>query len=192
MEHQSAIDFIINQMRDKIPSRLKYHSLDHTLAVLKSIQSSSRRAGVNGEDLRLLLTAAAYHDAGFLNTYKNHEEESCSIARTHLPKFGFSEDQIEKVCGMIMATKVPQSPNTHLEKLLCDADLEYLGGDDYFTISNRLYEELHLNGHPISEEEWKKIQINFLEQHHYWTDWAIKNLTPNKEKVLQSLQAEKI
>ena len=189
MKHQSAIDFIINKMRTDIPSRLKYHSLDHTLAVMKSVQNSATRAGISETDMKLLLTAAAYHDSGFLVSYRNHEEEGCKLVRKHLPKFDFSEKQIEIICGIIMATKVPQKPKNRLEKLLCDADLEYLGGEDYFTISKRLYDELILNGHSLSEEQWLNIQINFLEEHNYWTDWAVTNLAPNKKKVLDSLKS---
>ena len=188
MEHQSAIDFIVNEMREKIPSRLKYHSLDHTLAVMKSAQNLANRAGINGSSLKLLLTAAAYHDSGFLVDYHNHEEESCNIARKHLPRYNFTSDQIEQICGIIMATKIPQSPKNDLEKFLCDADLEYLGGDDYHTISRRLFDELRLNGFDLSEEKWLDIQINFLQDHHFWTDWAVENLDPNKQKVLDSLK----
>lgn len=189
MEHQSAIDFIINKMRADIPSRLRYHSLDHTLAVMKSVQSSATRAGISSTDLNLLLTAAAYHDSGFLYTYTNHEEEGCRIVRENLPDFGFTPSQIDTICGIIMATKVPQTPQNKLEKLLCDADLEYLGGDDYFTISRKLFDELKLNGHKLTEDQWLNIQINFLEEHNYWTDWAVKNLAPNKRKVLESLKS---
>ena len=190
MEHLSAIDYIINKMRAKIPSRLKYHSLDHTLAVFKSVQGAAQRSNVSEHEMKLLLTAAAYHDSGFLFNYKNHEEEGCKIAQKVLPEYGFESKDIEVICNMIMATRVPQSPQTKLEKLLCDADLEYLGGEEYHTISRRLFEELNLNGHSLSEKEWLKIQISFLEQHHYWTDWALKNLKPQKEKVLQALKTE--
>ncbi|WP_417593004.1 HD domain-containing protein [Owenweeksia hongkongensis] len=188
MEHQSAMDFIINEMRGNIPPRLKYHSLEHTLSVIKCVERTATRTGVIGDDLKLLLTAAAYHDSGFLNSYTNHEEEGCKNAKRLLPKFDFNAEQVEIVCNMIMATKVPQSPKTELEKLLCDADLDYLGGDDYYTISNKLYEELVLNGQDIDKGKWLSIQIKFLESHHYWTDWAKENLAPNKDKILKSLQ----
>ncbi|MDA0973125.1 MAG: hypothetical protein O2867_05255 [Bacteroidetes bacterium] len=41
-----------------------------------------------------------------------------------------------------MATKVPQEPKDHLARILCDADLDYLGGDDYDEIAGGLYQEL--------------------------------------------------
>ena len=40
-----------------------------------------------------------------------------------------------------MATEIPQNPKTHLEMIMCDADLDYLGRYDFETISNNLYTE---------------------------------------------------
>ena len=33
------------------------------------------------------------------------------------------------------ATKIPQTPLTKLEEIICDADLDYLGREDFFEIS---------------------------------------------------------
>ena len=48
----------------------------------------------------------------------------------------------EQICGMIMATKIPQSPKNYLEQILCDADLDYLGRDDFYDIGGTLFKEL--------------------------------------------------
>jgi uncharacterized protein len=89
-----------------------------------------------------------------------------------------------------MATKIPQSPDNLLEKILCDADLDYLGGNNYGEISESLRDELGLNGIQLSAEEWLNIQIAFLEKHHYWTDFALSVLKPQKQVVLDRLRAE--
>jgi hypothetical protein len=92
---------------------------------------------------------------------------------------------------MIRATRIPQQPQNHLEKILSDADLHYLGGDNYDEISSRLYEEMVLHGFDLDERKWLDVQINFLEKHHYWTTYSVSNQAPAKKQVLSRLLAEK-
>jgi len=68
-----------------------------------------------------------------------------------------------------MATKLPQSPHNHLEEIICDADLDYLGRDDFFAISDRLYEEFLSEGKVQNYDDWNKKQIAFFENHRYFT-----------------------
>lgn len=191
MNSEKAIDYIVSRMRKDLPSRLLYHSLDHTIGVMKSARHIAEAEGVNHEDMKLLLTAAAYHDSGLLKVYEKHEEVSCELAREHLPQFGFTAEQVKAIEGMIRATRVPQSPVTHLEKILCDADLFYLGGEEYESISQRLYDELLQNGYEISDKEWLDIQIAFLKEHHYWTDYSLSRQAANKQAVLSRLEERK-
>jgi len=52
---------------------LIYHSLDHTLDVLKAVERLALLEGVTDEALFLLKTAAIFHDAGFIEKYENDE-----------------------------------------------------------------------------------------------------------------------
>src|SRR4030095_15950777 len=132
---------ILSRLRNELDPRLGYHNLSHTLDVLQQAEVIAKQENVNDKhDLLLLKTAAVFHDSGFLFVYKNHEEKSCEIATESLRKV-FSEEDIKKVCGMIMATKIPQTPNTLLEQVICDADLDYLGRDDFEPISRNLHKE---------------------------------------------------
>ncbi len=188
MEQEKAIDHIIHKLRNELPSKLKYHSLYHTLEVMESAKKIGKAEGINKREEELLLTAAAYHDSGFLRTYKNHEEASCRIAAENLPRFGYSPAEISDIQNMIMATKVPQNPKDHLSRILCDADLDYLGGSQYDEISVHLYNEMVLEGIDIDPARWLDIQINFLEVHHYWTDYGKRELAPQKARVLKQLK----
>jgi uncharacterized protein len=88
---------------------------------------------------------------------------------------------------MIMATKIPQQPKNHLEEIICDADLDYLGTDDYPVISKTLFKEMeHLR--PLTETRWLEIQVGFLEAHHYFTATATKARKRKKEATLQRLK----
>lgn len=191
MNHNDAIDHILKFMQEELPDGLRYHSLEHTLGVIRSSEYIAKKHKLSAEELNLLLTAAAYHDSGFTQSYKNHEAIGCDIVLETLPKFGYSQEQIAIIQKMILATKIPQSPSSLLEKILCDADLDYLGGGKYGEISESLYDEFGLNGLDISEEDWLDMQINFLEVHHYWTDFALSVLRPKKQNVLENLKRQK-
>ena len=132
---------ILSRLDNELDRRLGYHNVTHTLDVLEQVQVLAKQERVTDDHDQLLLkTAAVFHDSGFLFVYKNHEERGCEIASDSLRNI-LSEEDIRKVCGMIMATKIPQSPKTLLEQIICDADLDYLGRDDFEPISQTLHKE---------------------------------------------------
>lgn len=176
------------ELKTVLPSHLTYHNYKHVRYVIKATTYLLEKESVPKEDKWLLLTAALLHDAGFLRAYKNHEEESSDIAREMLPAHGYSDESIESICRMIMATKIPQSPVDHYGEILCDADLFYLGTDDFISIGDHLFKELKAIGAVKSEEEWDKIQLNFLRQHQYFTKTAIAELEPKKRANVKALE----
>jgi uncharacterized protein len=104
-----------------------------------------------------------------------------------LPEFGFTDDQLALICGMIMATKIPQKPVTLLEKIIGDADLDYLGRDDAGSIAQTLFMELKTRDIIHEEKEWLRFQLDFLNQHQYHTDYARKFRAPAKQAYIDML-----
>ena len=189
MDIEKAEKFIVDLLDTQLSETLYYHGLHHTLDVLNAAMILADEEGVEDRsDLKLLKTAALFHDSGFLNTYKNHEEEGCRIANVHLSLFGYSQEEIKKICGMIMATKIPQTPTTILEQILCDADLDYLGRDDFEPIAASLFEELKARKLVENETTWNVIQVKFLESHRYHTKSAINKREVQKQKRLIELR----
>ena len=189
MDHQGAIQHILDRLEHELPEHLYYHGKHHTKDVLETVEKIGRHEGVSEEHINLLLVGAAYHDCGFIHGHKDHEETGCDIAREALPKFGFTESHIKLVCQMIMATKVPQNPTCKLCDILCDADLDYLGRDDFEPIAKSLFNELHHLGILENEEAWNRIQVGFLKEHHYHTSYGKTLRQPEKEKHLKELEA---
>lgn len=175
---------ILGKLEKELPNDLHYHGLHHTLDVLRSVQMIGREEGVSDADMELLKVAVLYHDAGFTRVYKNHEEVGCEMVREDLPGFGFSEEEMAKICGMIMATKIPQNPTTKLEEIIADADLEYLGTDQFEKVGRTLYEEIQIYLKVESERQWNIIQVNFLKNHRYFTDFCKKNREAVKQAHL--------
>ena len=188
MQFEAVRKFILKKLKTELPTHLYYHSLDHINDVYSSAELLAAGEGVNGENLTLLLTAVLFHDSGFTIQQKDHEELSCKLARQYLPEYGYSGAQIDVICGMVMATKVPQKPNNHLEQIICDADLDYLGRSDFYDIGNKLYTELSLYGLLHNEIEWNKLQVRFLEGHHYFTPTAIRLRQAGKDAHLQAIK----
>jgi len=190
MNVKGAENYIMDQLAKCLSTDLYYHGVHHVLDVTRTALSIAVQEGVTDPEIMdLLKTAALYHDCGFMNTYQNHEAEGCRIVREILPEFGFTSIQIDMICGMIMATKIPQSPVTHLEQILCDADLDYLGRDDFYQISQTLFSELRQRSLISDVLSWNQVQIKFISAHHYWTETSRKNREELKQMYLKALEA---
>lgn len=190
MRLDDAGKFIINKLNNELPGHLNYHNTTHTLDVVESACRIAEAEGLTSANIELLLTAAYFHDSGFLFKTAGHEEESCRIARETLPGFGYDAGEIEKICGMIMATRLPQSPQNHLEQILADADLDDLGRDDFFTIGDKLFLENSFYGIDTDPNEWRRKQVEFMEKHHYFTKSAINLRQAKKDANLERIKAQ--
>ncbi|MBO0932568.1 HD domain-containing protein [Fibrella aquatilis] len=188
MQLQHACDYMLNRLARELDSRLTYHNLAHTTDVMAQTARIAQAEGItNPTQLALLQTAACYHDSGFLNVYDQHEAEGCRIATDTLPRFGYSPAQINTICRLISATKIPQSPTDKLGEILCDADLDYLGRSDYSTISGHLLTEWLAFDRIPDPAQWGAIQRNFLSQHRYFTATNRRLRSHSKQQVLVSV-----
>jgi len=175
MNYEAAKKYILKKLERELDPRLTYHSIDHTLDVLESAIRLADMEHLPADELLLLKTACLFHDSGMLVTYRGHEEASIQICREVLPSYDYNDEDTDIICRMILTTKLPQCASAHLDKLLCDADLDYLGRPDFFMIAHRLkYEWDILNIHPTTLQEWYSIQRDFLVAHRYFTISAIK------------------
>jgi predicted metal-dependent HD superfamily phosphohydrolase len=190
MQFKRAGKFILNKLQRELPAHLSYHGIDHTLDVYAAAEKIASAEGISSDEKKLLLTAALFHDTGFIKMRYGHEEESCRIVRQYLPLYSYRPAEIDMICSMIMATRVPQSPNTHLEEILCDADLDYLGRDDFFKLSNRLFSELRYEGLIKDESEWDREQADFIEGHHYHTATSVKLRQAKKKECIKLIKSK--
>ena len=190
MRYDEVHSFLLNKLETGLPSYLTYHNTHHTKAVISAAEHLGKAENISGDDLVLLKTAALFHDAGFLQHHNDHEEISCKIARKHLPEFDYSDEQVESVCRMIMATKLPQTPVDHLGQLLCDADLYYLGGNQYAANAENLFKEYKKLRLVKTHAEWDLKQAEFLSAHAYFTDTAKNERSAKKQTTLEEIQTK--
>lgn len=187
MDFQHAYGALIERLDKELPAYLSYHNSEHTKGVVEAVEYLSEEERVSEHDAYMLKTAALFHDCGFLKGYDNHEVLSCELAREILPRYGYAAHHIDQVCHLIMATKLPQAPANHLQEIICDADLFYLGSESYFETAERLHDEFRAAGVIKSDTDWYKLQIDFLKKHRYFTLTAIKERENKKRENLQQL-----
>ena len=181
MQYEQAYSFLIRKLEQELSHDYSYHDVQHTIDVVEAVEKITESEKLSHEETQLLRTAALFHDAGYLQGNDDHETLSCTVAREVLPQFEYKTHQIEKICQMIMSTKLPQKPTSLAEEILCDADLFYLGSDSYFNRAEKLRSEFEATGKLKPTADWNKLQIDFLKKHRFFTLTAVKEMIWNQE-----------
>lgn len=166
----AARAYALNRLERDVPARFCYHDIVHTRdGVLPAAVRLAEMCGVASADLLLLKSAALFHDLGFVQQAQGHEAISAEIAGEVLGGMGYSAEQIQTIQQTIHATALPQSPTSLLGEILCDADLDVLGRDDFLPRNLLLYAELNLQGQSGDLRDWFVGQHQFLIEHTYHT-----------------------
>jgi uncharacterized protein len=188
-DFEGAKRYALERLERELPPTLLYHSVAHTRDdVLPGVERLAAMEGVVGESLLLLRTAALYHDIGFVEQYENNEAIGVRIAAQVLPGFGYSPMHMQVMRGIIMATRLPQSPHMLLEEIMADADLDVLGREDFWLQNQALRTEMATFGTPVSDEEWYSGQLKFLQNHSYFTESARTLRAERKQKNIEAMK----
>jgi len=182
-------EIILDKLEKELPPYLFYHNVKHTVDVVTEVELIGWGEGCTDEEILLLKTAGLFHDVGHTVTYDGHEFQGTLIAREMLPKYNYSPEHIEKICAIIMSTKLPPKPTNLLENIICDSDLDYLGRSDFIPVSNTLFEELKAQNKMGSLNDWNKIQVKFISGHQYFTKTARSLREVNKQLQIERIQS---
>jgi uncharacterized protein len=167
---EHARQYAEGRLEKELPPHFLYHGIAHTREeVVPAVETLAAMEGVKGKSLNLLRTAAWFHDVGYVESAVYHELISARIAVQVLPSFGYHTDEVEVVRWAILATALPQSPNSLLDQILTDADLDVLGRTEYMSRNADLRNELASLGKQFTDQEWYTGQLKFLEAHKYFT-----------------------
>ncbi|WP_336515995.1 HD domain-containing protein [Pollutibacter soli] len=182
----------MSRLKDLSP-HLTYHCLNHTVDVEEQCLRIAKAEGIKDpHQLFLLKIAAIYHDTGFLVKYREHEAAGCKLFDEDAEDFGIPDDDQEIIRELIMATKLPQKPKNLLEKVICDADLDYLGREDFFEIAETLHQEFLFYGIVPDDAAWENLQNNFLLSHSYHTESSRRLREPVKQEHIKKLTGHKV
>jgi predicted metal-dependent HD superfamily phosphohydrolase len=182
---------VTNRLKNELDHLCEYHNVRHTLDVIDQSQKIGITELLSERDLLLLKIAALFHDTGFLFQRAKHEEKSVEIFLDSAKDSEISEQDKAIISQCILATRMPQQPISLLDKVICDADLDYLGRDDFFPIGDALFREMNRNNEISDTLAWNNLQVKFLNAHRFHTNYSIQNRTPglqeNLNKVLEKL-----
>jgi class 3 adenylate cyclase/predicted metal-dependent HD superfamily phosphohydrolase len=187
--YQAAYTMIEQFLTEYLPKEYVYHSITHVKDVVEQVERIAINEKVKKVDIDDLKLAAWLHDIGYIWEPKRHEERGAEYATALLKSLEFPIQKIQKINGMILATKIPQTPKNINEQILCDADLDYLGRPDYTEKSQLLLQELLLTKN-LNNKEWLKIQDSFLTNHVYFTKTSNNKRNKLKFKVLESIKSQ--
>ncbi len=172
---------------------LPFHDYRHFENVVNAVQLIGEAYELQEQDLEVLRLAAWFHDLGYFESPEGHEAKSAALAGAFLQDQDYPEAHIEQVKACILATRLPQSPETLLQQILCDADLSHLGNAHYWDRCGRLRQEMAIaRGIVMSDPEWVEFEINFLMQHSYHTDVARELFNEQKLKHIKQLNKQKL
>lgn len=191
--------YILTTLNNKLPNGFLYHNYTHTLRVVKHVKELIEVENLSDPDKEIVLLAAWFHDLGYINTFKDHEEESAKLASDYLLSENYPKEKIEIISRCILSTSKDIEPESSLEKILADADFSHFASENYTETSDLLREELNLLGvKTFTDEEWITANIEMFNQHHkFYTNHAAINWQPKKNrnfldltKKLNKLQAK--
>jgi predicted metal-dependent HD superfamily phosphohydrolase len=184
--------YIRELFRDELPNGIKYHDADHTLHPTKGVVAIANdiaiAENISEHDRELLITAAYFHDTGYIREYDKNEPIAARMAGRILKLIGYKPNEIEKIQNMILSTDLAVEPKTHLEKILCDADLDHLGRPDFLEFDSKLREGRRNRGVDVSDDEkWYNGTLNLIINHKFYTESQRKLREEQKQKNIQTL-----
>ena len=187
---EQSENLVSNLLKDKLSNLYSYHNFSHTFNVVGAVNKLCIKENVEGVEKEMLLTAAWFHDTGYINGTEDHENESVKIAAAFLKDKGQSDEFIAGVSKLILATSKLYVPQTLSEKIIKDADFVHITSLEYTSTCELLRFELK-NTMNLSFDnlEWAKENLNFLvNTHRFYTDYALKKWQPLKEKNIVMVQ----
>ncbi|MGB0981749.1 MAG: HD domain-containing protein, partial [Winogradskyella sp.] len=180
--------YVISCLNDNLDAAFVYHNLAHTQRVVEKTKELAKESSLPDKAQQHLIIAAWFHDTGFIKTIEGHEKESVKIAATFLASQQVSEDDINAISKLILATQMEYKPKTESEGYIKDADCAHLSSKNYIDYATLLRKEWELTLHKkISKTDWIKENISFLTTHTFNTDLAAKKWEKRKGKNLANL-----
>jgi predicted metal-dependent HD superfamily phosphohydrolase len=157
--------------------------------VVDAAKALSEVAQLGEEEKEVLILSALFHDIGFGIDPDNHEYHSEQQARIFLIEHQYPERKIVLISKCILATKKEWQGEDKLCCLMKDADLSGLASPDYNNRAEKLRKELNAtHGLKIDQYDWLKENINFIQNHSYFTEEGKRLFNKGKLENLNTLK----
>ena len=189
-----AAEYVRLYMQEHNNPKLFYHNQVHTENVVTATARLAAHYQLSDEDFFVVQMAAWFHDAGYcIGGPVQHEQRGADMARDFLLERNVDGSLIASVRNCILATQMPQHPENLLEKIVCDADLFHFGTRDFNGRNKLLRKETEaMENKTIHKDDWRKSSIEFMQQHHYWTDYSQEILNETKKENIDKLLESRV
>lgn len=183
--------YAVEVLEKQLDSVYTYHNLAHTKRVVEHAELFGKAAGLDEVGLQDVIIAAWFHDLGYTVQVEGHESISADLARIFLTTQNYPEERISSINAMIAATAYGVVPETLPAQVLKDADVSHLGTPLFSTFSASLRGEWEtVSGQAFTEAEWKKMNVEFLSAHKYYTTPAQELLNKGLAENLTELKSQ--
>lgn len=186
-----ARDHALALLRGRLAPWVAYHDVRHTEETVEACAEIAAASGLDAGQTEIVLVAAWFHDTGYIETVEGHEARSAAVAEKFLRGHGYPPDKTRLVVGCIMATMMPQRPKNLLERVICDADMVYIGRPEFFEKNELLKDEVERReGIAIEPGPWLRRSLEFLEGQGYHTDYCRSRLAAGLDRNIETLREQ--
>ena len=185
---QDLEEYILDKLENELSENLNFHNVQHTIHVSAMAELLGRAEKITDEEMLITRTASIMHDTGYLMTYENHEQASCDLVMDLLPKYKYNNKQIKQICSLILAKKDPYHPKSEMQKIMFDANYNFLSRIDFKDVALRLWKEIKAYKKDIVFKIWQQKMITLLEKYEFHTFTARKLRDVSKEKQINIIR----
>jgi class 3 adenylate cyclase len=162
---------VIKIFDEEAPPNLYFHNSSLVKNISNYVELLSTSEKLPEEEFINLKIASVFLLTGFIYDYEKPMEASIRLADEILPKYGFSQENIESACRIIR-NSYHDKYETMADNILHDARYEYLGRIDYLKLTDKLFREKAEHGKLFDKKSWRDEQKKTLLNHDFLTKTA--------------------
>jgi len=177
---QDIEDMIIKLFDDEAPPNLYFHNSSLVKNISNQVELISTAKKVNEEDYLILKLSSVFLFTGYIYDYEKPMEASLRLVDEILPRYGFSEGNVESVKKLIKNSFTDNFESYH-DEIIHDGRYDYLGRVDFVKLTDKLLRERTEYGKHTDRKKWIEMQKKTVLEHEFRTDTA---------KLLRSVPVE--
>jgi adenylate cyclase len=177
---QDVEEVITKMFDDEAPPDLHFHNTSLVKNISNQVELIARAENLSDEEYINLKLASVFLLTGYISDYEKPMEASLRLVAEILPRFGFSQENIE-LTGKIIRNSFKEHQESLSDNILHDAKYDYLGRVDYKKLTEKLLRERTEYGKHSDSKTWMELQKKLLKDHEFLTKTA---------RLLRSVPAE--
>lgn len=165
---QDIEEMIIKVFDDEAPVNLYFNNASLLRNISNQVELISRAENLPDEEFVNLKLASLFLLTGYIYDYDKPMEASLRLVEELLPKYGFSQENIESTNRLIRNSYFDLHESLS-DNVMHDARYDYMGRVDYIKLTEKLFRERTEYGKHSEKEAWVDRQIQQLYDHDFIT-----------------------